>query len=47
MSLPVGYLQALLILKASKYNKNSDNYLIYLKNLGDKLLMSKFFLFAK
>jgi len=31
MSLPVGYLQALSILKASKDTKHTDNYLTYKK----------------
>jgi len=47
MSLPVGYLQALSILKASKYTKHTDTYLTYRKNLGDKQLRSKIYLSAK
>ena len=48
MSLPVGYLQALSILKASKDTKPTDNYITYRKkNLRDNPTMSKIYLFAK
>ena len=47
MSLPVGYLQALSIFKASKDTKYTDNFLPIEKNLRDDPIMSKIYFFAK